>query len=108
MFTKGEWKVGHPFENVTAIIVAVTPSRTDLIANIKWGSNISVDEQKANGQLMSAAQDMYEALKELMERVNGGIRFPLMSTVNKANEALAKAEGEEEHGTLVLGFKEGK
>ena len=51
------------------------------------------DKVEADGNLTAAAPEMYEALKELMERVNGGIRFPLMSTVNKANEAIAKAEG---------------
>ncbi len=40
------------------------------------------------------APELYEILRELMERFNGGVRFPLQSTCDKANEALAKVEGE--------------
>ena len=42
--------------------------------------------------LHEAAPRMYEALKELMERFNGGVRFPLQSTCDKANEAIAGVE----------------
>jgi len=42
--------------------------------------------------LHGAAPDLYEAAKEIMERFNGGVRFPLQSSCHKMNEALAKAE----------------
>ncbi|KKL80416.1 hypothetical protein LCGC14_2004980 [marine sediment metagenome] len=50
---------------------------------------------KANAHLISAAPDMYEAAKEIMNRFNGGVRFPLQSSCDKMNQALAKAEGRE-------------
>lgn len=42
--------------------------------------------------LHKSAPDLYGALKELMERFNGGVRFPLQSTCDKANQALSKAK----------------
>ena len=65
--TEGIWRTGHPFGNVTAIIIDVTPQRTDLIANIKWGSNISVAEQKANSQYIVKAVNNHEALVKACE-----------------------------------------
>jgi len=40
-----------------------------------------------------AKYDLYEACKEMAERFNQGTRFPLQSTVDKMNQAIAKVEG---------------
>lgn len=62
-------------------------------------SEQSFDEAKANAQLISAAPDMYEALRELYDEQNGA---PLLrrekqwqEAMKKARKALEKAEGKE-------------
>ena len=79
-YTKGEWKVKQlPLTREPAIYVG-----NKLIAG-------GVEE--ANAHLIAAAPEMYEALKELMDRFNGGTRFPLQSTCDRANQVIAKIEG---------------
>ncbi len=89
MFTKGEWKASHPLYGATDVIVDVTPQRTDMLASIKWGSNIPESEQRANAQLIASAPDMYEVLKEIATLKPANFYNSRLAT-NLANMALAK------------------
>ena len=105
-FTKGEWGINDYDNNILEI-----SSGNKSIADC-WGKHldISKEEQLANAHLISAAPDMYEALKELintyvMNKDSNGI-FPhpkeFIACItpegrpeywDKAIKALAKAEG---------------
>lgn len=50
-------------------------------------------EMRANAHLISAAPDMYESLKELFFDYTGGRNVGLSELGEKAEQALAKAEG---------------
>ncbi len=117
MVTKGKWKAWHPWdtlESVTAIIVDVTPQRTDLLANIKWGSNIPIGEQKANAHLIVSAvnackklnkedpqavadsiEGVFEALKAITThfRKLDKLYSKDKEMLEAGEQALAKAEG---------------
>ncbi len=92
-YSKGEWKASHPLYGATDIVVDVTPQRTDMLASIKWGSNIPESEQRANAQLIASAPDMYEVLKKAFtdpQYVWSGEWY------QPAKDALRKAEGKNE------------
>ena len=83
MLTKGEWYV----ERNKTCVYAYDPIVPVFIADCGQHGNA-----EANARLIAQAPRMYEALKELMERFNGGVRFPLQSTCDKANKAIAGVE----------------
>ena len=95
-YTKGEWKASKSFENQTHIIFDVNPRRIDMLASIKWGSNIKQEEQLGNGYLISAAPEMYEALKTcriLFETYNKVLPSPNYEILDYIDKVLHKAEG---------------
>ena len=94
-YTKGEWRV-----NDDLIVNAITQTgRTAEIAAI--AATVYPEEEWANANLISAAPDMYEALKEMMAGQEIGIEdgrvviraTPSPESILKAQRALAKAEG---------------
>lgn len=48
--------------------------------------------QELEKRLDEAKYDLYEACVEMMERFNRGTRFPLQSTCDKMNQAIAKVK----------------
>ena len=103
-YTK-EWKV-----------TGIAPTLPDTLTIYADGKRIAIifggENQQAIADLIAAAVNacrkvnhdnpmavaealsgMYEACKEIMERFNGAVRFPLQSTCDKMNQAIAKAEG---------------
>lgn len=89
-YTKGEWKV----EDETVIVCGMR-----LIASTTAGGfNYSAyrKENEANAHLISAAPDMYEALKALDEYGNASHPYNLKLkkvAFELLDKALAKAEG---------------
>ena len=79
MCTKGKWRIIESNHNTYLI-------RADHDLQV-----CEYIKSQADAHLIAAAPDLYEAAKEIMERFNGGIRFPLQSSCDKMNEALAKA-----------------
>ncbi|KKL74552.1 hypothetical protein LCGC14_2063730 [marine sediment metagenome] len=65
-YTKGKWTASHPQDNHTAFI-SDNNFQQKILMSVQWGSDISEIEQRANAQLIAAAPDMYEVLKELLE-----------------------------------------
>lgn len=60
-----------------------------------WGEDFTVAYVRgphADGHLIAAAPDLYEALHELKEL--SGYEWPVTEAVDKARDALAKARGE--------------
>ncbi len=98
MITKGEWIVhewGDRFQVVEAQVrVAEKPGITMAGQLI-----IAKEITKANAQLIAAAPDLYEALKDSLSSLQGvvdnrGNRPKYMvDRINRVVEALAKAEG---------------
>lgn len=106
-YTKGPWKVtnnnaieGEGGEVVLDLIYAPIGSDEELA---------ELDFHKDNENLISAAPDMYEALRDLIESYDVLIREVLPTdsvaagcakgaflNINKARQALSKAEGKEE------------
>jgi hypothetical protein len=76
-YTKGEWTVDGVgvYKGINPVARAYDPEHI----------NLATDTAKANAQLISAAPDMYEALKELIEY--GQIDYEKLVAV------VAKAEG---------------
>lgn len=71
--------------------------RGELLVRLECGCVI-IQDRTADAYIVfchnhQAAPDLYEAAKEIMERFNGGTRFPLQSSCDKMNQALDKAEG---------------
>jgi len=96
-YTKGEWKVGEPFDKAGSVIPIYGADRSE-VARVF----IHNGEQFANAHLMARAPELYEALKEISE---GKGRFSLDPLTHASNTiedmknlalaALAKAEVEE-------------
>lgn len=63
--------------------------------SVHWaGAECDAEELEANANLMTAAPDLLEALKEML--VNGGCsttEWMPLETIKKARAAIAKAEG---------------
>ena len=88
-YTKGEWK--RLKENPTVIIAQFQTGGVKQIAKIYESVVYSTNE--ANAYLISAAPEMYEALKDLQKAIeNGKERIGAGRWFNLDN-ALAKAEG---------------
>lgn len=92
-YTRGDWKVSGSFVYAEGnrVICKMTDDTALPAKELRIGSS-NWDEMMVDAHLISASPDLYEALKEIMERFNGGIRFPLQSSCDNANKALAKAE----------------
>lgn len=94
-FTPGHW-----IFDGEAYIFAEPMSEGKMIAEMRgWGwlqykgEEAAIAEQESNARLISAAPDMYEALKAFVDdwtELNGKVRG---STLNKIDAAIAKAEG---------------
>ena len=110
-YTKGEWKVSRPLDNITYLITQDNP-----IAEMRWGAGIYEDAQRANANLiveavnaciklnpdnpLAVAQSisaLYEALKEAQmviaraELAKGNIHR--LAVEEQMIKALSKAEG---------------
>ncbi len=95
MYTKGNWY--HLIDTENRHHVMSEGKSGDMEQNV---AVMSVrPEAKANAQLLASAPDLYEALKFMAERYK--TVEPLYSgdrqAIEKADKALAKAEGENEH-----------
>ena len=85
-YTKGEWKAG----NVDVV------TKSTHIANCYSESNFkrpSIGEALVNAHLISAAPDMYEALKLYQSHQEGTSGHYCWKCAEAINKALAKAEG---------------
>jgi len=96
--TPGPWVAKESeFPKVINIHVNVEGSP---IANVATDFNWRPKEEgKANAQLIAAAPEMYDALKELVDLVEGimlGDYKPDSFTLQPARFAISKAEGSEE------------
>jgi len=81
-YTKGEWRY-----TIIGLESKVVDERLGIIAHVSERNSLA--EIEANAYLISAAPDMYEALKEAFEKShNPEVEIILM-------KALAKAEGKE-------------
>jgi len=103
-YTKGEWEAEQSYSG--DFLVKVGEFRPTVICHTRQDiSRIDYDEMRANANLMAAAPDMYEALRDVLllhgkdfdklHRGVGGTTFwgkSLLAAVN----ALAKAEGKGE------------
>lgn len=93
-YTKGEWKVG---ERQGAKISIYITERDEThgedidyeLAQVSQRDN----EQKANANLIAAAPDMYEYLKELHSALDAGYERIGAGREGRLNTILAKAEG---------------
>jgi hypothetical protein len=89
--TPGPWHVDE--QNVHSGQVCTchgdTPGTWYEVWSPNWGEGIN---QKANAQLIAAAPDLLEALKELRDWYRENVGLPAC----KANAAIAKAEGRAE------------
>lgn len=98
-YTKGEWTIdyGGTVGHIKAVGGDRTDDKTPTVAtyNIfsKFGGKLGEkrEEEKENAKLISAAPNMYEALKALLEcyEKNGQL---LSYDINIAREAIKKAE----------------
>lgn len=82
-FTKGKWKVSRP--NNSNNEVKSEYGNICLVAN-----NYGSEEMEANAKLISAAPEMFEALRVLMENYDSKGHL-LNFDVNVARQALRKA-----------------
>jgi len=93
-YTKGEWQIHPNFYKFIAV-------REDgLFTTIAVTEEIHGDKEmaRANAHLISAAPDMYEALRDLMFQFAVAVEQPHSVDTriyNQAEQALAKAEGRE-------------
>ena len=87
----------------------ITDRKGKPIANIysgflccEWDFIMTQEEEKANANLIAAAPDMYEALKELFKLLEGdkAPKWRAIAFYDIAKKALAKAEGVEEDERL--------
>lgn len=98
-FTKGPWSA---FCVGSTVAVDIGPKPTGAgTCIVSWpgfdSCNLPLREQKANAHLIAAAPELYEALEELvdlMEGVRTGDYTPDSFTNQVAHSALAKARGE--------------
>ena len=68
-FTKGEWIVSRPNDPIFKTVIATTeiqenPNKAPYVCDM-WG--MATEEGKANANLISAAPDMFNALRDLYD-----------------------------------------
>jgi hypothetical protein len=85
-YTKGEWRVGYKNWGLEPVVIIGDDVNPAVIASCSMGI-----EGGVNARLISAAPDMYEALKEIFES-----RELPIALANMAMEALSKAEDKED------------
>ena len=105
-YTKGEWKIDRESDYLNLIYSASEDGKEHIIGQLSNGKSpyatVSETEADANAQLIVAAPELYEALKELSTIVLGVIEYhrgtPVILgmdsyTLQPSRQALAKAEG---------------
>lgn len=94
MITKGEWEVyyGHDNQFADEPLILVRPRENKHEKIIAHLVGDSIEEVQANANLISAAPDMYEALKALIKETRDTDRFS-NDIITEALVALNKAEG---------------
>ena len=95
-YTKGEWKA----KKTTVVIPSKHDSNmTDfVVAQTDIYCSVEGKEAEANARLISAAPDMYEALRALSFQFASAVEKPYSKDkeiYEQAQKALAKAEGKE-------------
>lgn len=99
-FTPGPWKIHLDKRNGTACSI-IEDKTGDCVARTVY--RFHRGERHANGNLISAAPEMYEALKEMLSSLKDVVNINYMSdsafalandAMAKAEEALKKARGE--------------
>ena len=87
-YTKGEWRATS-FEVITD-----SATIADCVLGQSRQPDITMKECIANAQLISAAPDMYEALKEIWGASLGADTLRVLQPwFKKVEQALSKAEG---------------
>ena len=96
-YTKGEWSISYGGEVEGRERYAVTTNTTEIC---QLRAKKDPKEIEANAYLISAAPDMYEALKTVREQV-ANFLYPKVKLLSSKelivlmDKALAKAEGKE-------------
>lgn len=96
-YTKGEWKLGETLRDHNDDIFWHTSVVRGGI-RVARSTGIGEDEAFANAQLISAAPDLYEALKEARKELKAWVKdhgecIATNDVINSINKAIAKAEG---------------
>lgn len=99
-YTKGEWKVeqGNGLElqeGLTHLFQIRAGETKEIIADIITDGNWQETDDNANANLISAAPDMYEALKDLLSWANIKDGSASVQLRDKCIKALSKAEGKQ-------------
>lgn len=100
-FTKGKWARDNARKYYNADVIRMNGI---VIAEVNHDMTLKDDEVNANANLLAAAPDMYEALKDLQMQVRAHFKldvkkhYSLMVADVIANKALAKAEGKDHDG----------
>ena len=101
-FTPGPWRV----EEGTFLVWADSDAREFDIPIVRckreyrhWGRRMPDEEHEANVRLIAAAPDMYEALEEARQLINGDLvgvewKRACQDFMRHSRAALAKARGE--------------
>lgn len=91
---RGKWRRGSHNDKLFArSCLSIFREDGRRIVEVSREGFMPIEEAEANAQLIASAPDLYEACREMMERFNRGTRFPLQSTCDKMNQAIAKADG---------------
>jgi hypothetical protein len=91
-WTKGEWKVDLESGEITvndSMVLGTIFGADDYLC---CEEDIS-EECKANAQLIASAPKLYEALENLVNRIDKGLALGEKLDVEPARKALAKARG---------------
>lgn len=89
-YTKGEWKVASTgFDREYRKFIVLDNEWLWITAEAKGETE---EEAEANAHLVSAAPEMYEALKAIIDEARGTDRFG-GDQITDALNAIAKAEG---------------
>lgn len=99
--SRGPWK-RHDDETYTEILDKEGWLVADVFLEPKLPYDPFCKEGNANADLIAAAPDMYEALKELFKLLEGdkAPKWRAIAFYDIAKKALAKAEGKEENERL--------
>ena len=98
-YTKGEWKVQHYNKNKLYVISDYSQIAQMLYTETR-GMVGTPEQREANAHLISAAPEMYKALKTVREQV-ANFLYPKVKLLSSKelivlmDKALAKAEGKE-------------
>lgn len=92
-FTPGPW-LWQGEDDTSVRIFSKTDEHALAVVHSYWnGKGPSRQARNANGRLIAAAPELYEALKEFIGAVDSGTTFADQSVIQAARSALSKVEG---------------